>query len=82
MKRKALSLHWEFMFTRPVFQTKDMIKQHQLLQRVAGLIDQGILKPPSVKKWVKLVLKIYDLPIRELRVARFGANWYWLVLIC
>ncbi len=44
MKRKALSLHWEFMFTRPVFQTEDMIKQHQLLQRVAGLIDQGILK--------------------------------------
>lgn len=44
MKRKALSLHWEFMFTRPVFQTEDMIKQHQLLERVAGLIDQGILK--------------------------------------
>ncbi|HGJ5869061.1 zinc-binding alcohol dehydrogenase family protein [Arsenophonus nasoniae] len=54
MKRKALSLHWEFMFTRPVFQTKDMIKQHQLLQRVAGLIDQGILKGTVAKIVMRL----------------------------
>lgn len=44
MKRKALSLHWELMFTRSLFETPDMIKQHELLNRVAALIDQGVLK--------------------------------------
>ncbi|SQG00269.1 zinc-binding alcohol dehydrogenase [Paucimonas lemoignei] len=44
MKRKALSLHWELMFTRSLFETPDMIKQHELLNRVASLIDQGVLK--------------------------------------
>jgi len=44
MKRKALSLHWELMFTRSLFETPDMIKQHELLDRVASLIDEGVLK--------------------------------------
>ena len=44
MKRKALSLHWELMFTRSLFQTPDMIKQHELLERVAALIDTGVLR--------------------------------------
>lgn len=44
MKRKALSLHWELMFTRSLFETPDMIKQHELLNRVAELIDAGVLK--------------------------------------
>lgn len=44
MKRKALSLHWELMVTRSLFQTPDMIKQHELLERVAELIDSGVLR--------------------------------------
>lgn len=44
MKRKALSLHWEFMFARPMFNTPDMIRQHELLDRVAAFIDEGVLK--------------------------------------
>jgi zinc-binding alcohol dehydrogenase family protein len=44
MKRKSLSLHWELMFTRSMYQTADMIAQHQLLTRVAELIDSGVLK--------------------------------------
>lgn len=43
LKRKAASLHWEFMFARPVFQTPDMIAQHHLLIEVARLVDAGIL---------------------------------------
>lgn len=42
-KRKALSFSWEFMFTRSMFQTSDMEKQHELLNRVAALIDNGTL---------------------------------------
>ena len=44
LKRKALSLHWEMMFARPVFETPDMIEQHRLLDEVAALIDDGTLK--------------------------------------
>ncbi len=44
LKRKAASLHWEFMFTRPVFETPDMIAQHHLLTDVARLVDGGILR--------------------------------------
>ncbi|WP_370600638.1 zinc-binding alcohol dehydrogenase family protein [Pseudomonas nitroreducens] len=44
LKQKSLSLHWEFMYTRSMFHTDDMIEQHKLLQRVAGLIDSGVLK--------------------------------------
>ncbi|CAN7232375.1 zinc-binding alcohol dehydrogenase family protein [Neorhizobium tomejilense] len=38
-KSKALSVHWEMMFARAVFQTADMIEQHKLLNHVAELVD-------------------------------------------
>ncbi|MED5610153.1 zinc-binding alcohol dehydrogenase family protein [Pseudomonas sp. JH-2] len=44
LKQKSLSLHWEFMYTRSMFQTDDMIEQHRLLQRVSSLVDQGVLR--------------------------------------
>ncbi|MDR7050841.1 zinc-binding alcohol dehydrogenase family protein [Duganella sp. 3397] len=44
LKRKSVSLHWEFMFTRSMFQTDDMAQQHQLLNDVAQLVDSGVLK--------------------------------------
>jgi len=44
LKRKCASLHWEFMFARPLFQTADMQQQHVLLNRVAGLVDAGVLR--------------------------------------
>jgi zinc-binding alcohol dehydrogenase family protein len=44
LKAKAASLHWELMFTRSTFQTEDMVKQHELLNQVAALIDKSELK--------------------------------------
>jgi zinc-binding alcohol dehydrogenase family protein len=44
LKGKAASLHWESMFTRSSFQTDDMIAQHNLLDDVASLIDNGVLR--------------------------------------
>ncbi|TCV71520.1 zinc-binding alcohol dehydrogenase family protein [Neorhizobium sp. R1-B] len=38
-KSKTLSIHWEMMFARPVWQTADMIEQHKLLNHVAELVD-------------------------------------------
>lgn len=44
LKRKSISLHWEFMFTRSMFGTPDMIEQHKLLTEVARLFDAGTLR--------------------------------------
>ncbi len=43
IKPKALNFSWEFMFTRSMFQTTDIEKQHELLNRVSELIDEGML---------------------------------------
>ena len=40
-KTKALTFSWEFMFARTMFQTDDIKKQHELLNRLSGLIDSG-----------------------------------------
>lgn len=44
LKRKAISLHWELMFTRSLFETPDMQRQHEILQRISQLIDDGTLQ--------------------------------------
>ncbi|TAL22434.1 MAG: zinc-binding alcohol dehydrogenase family protein [Aquabacterium sp.] len=44
LKRKALSLHWEMMFARPVFDTPDVEQQHVLLDRLADLVDAGTIR--------------------------------------
>jgi zinc-binding alcohol dehydrogenase family protein len=44
LKRKSVSLHWEFMFTRPMARTPDMAAQGAILSRVAALVDQGRLR--------------------------------------
>ncbi|MCH4812393.1 zinc-binding alcohol dehydrogenase family protein [Vreelandella neptunia] len=44
LKMKSVSLHWELMFTRPLFATDDLAKQHDLLSEVAAMVDDGRLK--------------------------------------
>jgi zinc-binding alcohol dehydrogenase family protein len=44
LKRKAVSLHWELMFTRAIFQTEDMQRQHEILENVSRLIDNDTLR--------------------------------------
>lgn len=44
LKRKSVSLHWELMFTRALFNTPDLIKQHEMLNQVAQYVDQGLIK--------------------------------------
>ncbi|WP_431687151.1 zinc-binding alcohol dehydrogenase family protein [Hahella sp. NBU794] len=44
LKRKSLSLHWEMMFTRSLYETADMIEQHRLLNRVAELVEEGAVR--------------------------------------
>jgi NADPH2:quinone reductase len=44
LKAKSAAFHWEFMFTRSMFGTPDMIEQHKLLTEVARLVDGGTLR--------------------------------------
>lgn len=44
LKAKSAAFHWEFMFTRSMFGTPDMIEQHKLLTEVARLVDAGTLR--------------------------------------
>jgi len=43
-KSKSVSVHWEFMFTRSMYQTQDMVKQSELLNEVSELVDAGKIK--------------------------------------
>ncbi|GAA5784239.1 zinc-binding alcohol dehydrogenase family protein [Chitiniphilus shinanonensis] len=43
-KSKSATFVWEFMFTRAMYRTADMIEQHRLLDEVAKLIDAGTLQ--------------------------------------
>jgi len=44
IRLKSATLCWELMFTRPRFQTPDMIEQHRLLNTVAEWLDAGKLR--------------------------------------
>ncbi len=44
LKRKSLSLHWEMMFTRSLFNTADKLRQGELLSEAARRVDAGTLR--------------------------------------
>ncbi|WIF57670.1 zinc-binding alcohol dehydrogenase family protein [Atlantibacter hermannii] len=44
LKSKSAALHWEFMYTRSMYQTADMARQGEILDHVARLIDDGIVE--------------------------------------
>lgn len=43
-KRKSVSVHWELMFTRSLYQTADMAEQGRLLDEVSKLVDAGSIR--------------------------------------
>ncbi|MCI1804749.1 zinc-binding alcohol dehydrogenase family protein [Bifidobacterium psychraerophilum] len=44
LKDKALSWHWEFMFARAKHHAPDMIRQHRILESLADLANQGVIR--------------------------------------
>ncbi|WP_078544537.1 zinc-binding alcohol dehydrogenase family protein [Litchfieldia alkalitelluris] len=40
---KSVTFVWELMFTRSMFGTPDMIKQHEILNKIAEMIDSSII---------------------------------------
>ncbi|MFI2645233.1 zinc-binding alcohol dehydrogenase family protein [Streptomyces sp. NPDC018610] len=49
LKPKSISFHWEFVFTRSLFQTPDQARQGHILSQVARLVDAGILTTTAAK---------------------------------
>ncbi|MBD8029665.1 zinc-binding alcohol dehydrogenase family protein [Corynebacterium gallinarum] len=43
-KQKSIAVHWEFMFTRAMFETPDMEMQGQILTKIADMVDRGQLR--------------------------------------
>ncbi|MDK9363271.1 zinc-binding alcohol dehydrogenase family protein [Lelliottia wanjuensis] len=44
LKSKSAALHWEFMYTRSMYQTSDMARQGEILNEVAKLVDTGVVE--------------------------------------
>ncbi|MFT7036879.1 MAG: NADPH2:quinone reductase [Cyclobacteriaceae bacterium] len=44
LKLKSISFSWELMYTRSMFTTEDIDTQHQILNDIADLLDDGTLK--------------------------------------
>lgn len=51
LKRKSVSLCWELMFTRSLYETADMIEQQRLLNEVAKLVDAGTLRTTATERF-------------------------------
>ncbi|MFI9269845.1 zinc-binding alcohol dehydrogenase family protein [Kitasatospora sp. NPDC052896] len=49
LKAKSASFHWEFMYTRSMFQTPDQQVQHHILTQVARLVDTGVLTTTATR---------------------------------
>lgn len=43
-KPKCVSFSWEFMFVRPMYDTPDVLRIHELLAETAFLVDAGVLR--------------------------------------
>lgn len=48
-KQKAISIHWEFMFTRAIFETPDIEQQSDLLNQVAKLVESGRIRSTATE---------------------------------
>jgi len=48
-KGKAVSIHWEMMFTRSLFETDDMQRQGDILNEVAALLDDGKIRSTATE---------------------------------
>ncbi len=49
LKTKSISFHWEFMFTRSLYETPDQFAQNRILTRIARLVDQGLIHTTATR---------------------------------
>lgn len=44
LRQKSITVAWEGVFTRSIYETPDMIEQHRILTEIARLVDEGVLQ--------------------------------------
>lgn len=44
LKTKSVSFSWEFMYTRSMFETDDMVEQHHILNQLSAFLDDGSIQ--------------------------------------
>lgn len=54
IKWKCGTLAWEMMFARPLYQTPDMVRQHEILAEVSALADAGTIRTTLTETLGKL----------------------------
>ncbi|HXH14864.1 MAG TPA: zinc-binding alcohol dehydrogenase family protein [Sphingomonas sp.] len=54
LKQKSISVHWELMYTRSLFQTPDMGEQGKLLDEVARLVDAGTIRTTMAENFGRI----------------------------
>lgn len=50
LMQKSVTFVWELMFTRPMFQTADMSRQHEILDETATLVEAGTLETTAATR--------------------------------
>ena len=53
-KPKSVSTHWEFMYTRSLFGTADITRQHDILSQTADLIEGGKIQSTATEVMGKI----------------------------
>lgn len=49
LTKKSASFNWEWMYTKSYYHTDDMITQHEILDKVAELLDKHVIHPTVTK---------------------------------
>ncbi|MCK0145772.1 zinc-binding alcohol dehydrogenase family protein [Arenibacter sp. F26102] len=62
LKNKSVTFSWEFMYTRSMFNTEDIERQHEILNHIGQLLDEGILK-------TTLTTTLYGFTVENLKAA-------------
>ena len=77
LKGKSLSLHWEFMFTRPLRETADIERQGEILVETARLVDEGIIRPTATQSCTASMLPTCAAHMRCWNAGIWSVNWWW-----
>ncbi len=59
LKSKSAAFHWEFMFTRSLYKTNDMVAQHKILEELCILFEDGTLQSTINKTFQGLNTEVF-----------------------
>lgn len=57
LKPKSVTFSWEWMYTKSFYQLPEMISQHEILERISAMLDDGVLKSTETEVLNKVSAK-------------------------